>query len=448
MSQSTPPQEQFSVPSSAVILRYMLHALGIPAKASEISHKDLQRLGTSSLSQSRHERLVRQVINVIAAIDGSANGDDILREIEQRFPRLDSAQHWYANEVGMPRFDRVVVMRDLTEFLQRNQVLCEALGDRFVGENERTAWLFYFVIPFAAANLVEYTVAEVDWDSGMPGGRHWFLPQFAVERGTIRTHLMPSALILRWWQDALGVRLTTLSESLLPKQGPDSARRAIERWLSEDVPPSYEKVEQWAAKTWNYRGVFRDDPTKPLSLRWAECRAFLALKGMHADESWKQRSPALPSEQRVRSVSDGHPLELEVPKFANLSFTRFFEAADPIAEGLPVEELIQRVARRWAMPSASQLRLRLMIGCAMHRACRDLMRTSDVRTCLFLTQWFCEAYNVLLQHHLETRDQDAIVHLIAHHDFDQPEKRDALLWIYSEAHWRELPRLMTERFAQ
>lgn len=445
MSRSKSAPEISRIPRTADVLRYLVHAFGIPAKASHISHKDLQRLGTRNHSQTKHEHLVRQVIDVIAAIDGGDAGDGILCQIEKRYPHPDSAQYWYADHDGGPRFDRVVVVRDLTEFLQRNQLLCETLDDRLVGEEALFAWLFYFAIPFAAANLVDYTVAGVGWDAGMPGGTFWFLPQSKIERGNVRTHLMPSSLVMRWWQDMLGVQLTSLSESLLPNQSADSARRAIERWLNEEVPPSYEKIVQWAETPWDYRGVFIDDLGKPLPERWTACRAFLARKGMVADTSWKERSPELPSEQRVRQTSDGHPLELQIPKFAGISFSRFFEAADPIAEGLPVEDLIQRVARRWTQPSASQLRLMLMIGCAIHRACRDLIRTSDEQACVFFTQWFCEAYNVLLQHHLVTQERDSVADSIERHDFDRPEKRHALLWLYSEAHWQELPRLMTER---
>lgn len=229
MSWSKTAPGSFSVPATADILRYLVHAFAIPAKASEISHKDLQRLGTRKLSKSNHERVGRAVIDVIAAIDGGDSGDDILRQIEQRFPHLDSAQHWYADHDGGPQFDRVVVMRDLTEFLQRNHILREALGDRLVGEKALFVWLFYFAIPFVAANLVDYTVADVDWDAGMPGGRHWFLPQFAIEDGNVRTHLMPSALVMRWWQDLLGVSLNQFADELCPGAHSDTALKAIKK---------------------------------------------------------------------------------------------------------------------------------------------------------------------------------------------------------------------------
>lgn len=112
---------------------------------------------------------------------------------------------------------------------------------------------------------------------------------------------------------------------------------------------------------------------------------------------------------------------------------------------LPVEELIQRVARRWTAPTASQLRLRLMIGCAMHRACRDLIRATDTKSCFVLTQWFCEAYNVLLQHHLVARDPDSITRLIGRHYVEQPERADALRWLYSLEQWQQLPRRMFDQ---
>lgn len=205
----------------------------------------------------------------------------------------------------------------------------------FTGNDALVVWLADFAIPFVAANLVDYSVAEVDWDAGMPGGRHWFIPQFAVEKGAVSAHRMPTALIMRWWQDALGVQLTSLAATLLPNQAPDSARRAIERWLSGGVPPGFAKIEQWSTMTWDYQGTFTDEPAKSLLNRWVACRAFLARKGMIADASWKERGLELPSERRMRQTSDGHPLELEIPQIDDLPFARFFESADPIAEGLP-----------------------------------------------------------------------------------------------------------------
>lgn len=62
-----------------------------------------------------------------------------------------------------------------------------------------------------------------------------------------------------------------------------------------------------------------------------------------------------------------------------------------------------------------------------------------------LTQWFCEAYNVLLQHHLVARDPDSITRLIGRHYVEQPERADALRWLYSLEQWQQLPRRMFDQ---
>lgn len=83
----------------------------------------------------------------------------------------------------------------------------------------------------------------------------------------------------------------------------------------------------------------------------------------------------------------------------------------------------------------------------MHRASRDLIRATDSTAGLLLTQWFCEAYNVLLQHHLVTRDRNTIARLISRHYADKPEHAAALRWLYSENDLPELPLRMTKRLA-
>lgn len=122
---------EWSIPTTTDVLSYLIHVFGVPAKASGIDHKDLQRIGTGSQSQSKHERLVREIVDVIAAVDGLGSGTNVLKQIEQRFPHPDSAQHWYADGRGKVIFDRVLVVRDLVEFLQRNEMLREGFGRSF-----------------------------------------------------------------------------------------------------------------------------------------------------------------------------------------------------------------------------------------------------------------------------------------------------------------------------
>ena len=76
----------------------------------------------------------------------------------------------------------------------------------------------------------------------------------------------------------------------------------------------------------------------------------------------------------------GELLEREILPFKQTPFAAFFNLPDPIAVGLPVAELIERIAERYAQPTNEQLKARLIIAAAFQRALLDWWRRKALRT--------------------------------------------------------------------
>jgi hypothetical protein len=97
--------------------------------------------------------------------------------------------------------------------------------------------------------------------------------------------------------------------------------------------------------------------------------------------------------RRLAERYRGERLEQEIPPFRAHAFRRFFQSLDPVGEGLPVEQLIDRVARRWNAPTRVQLHSRLMIGRAMNKAWDACSKALGVEKAFRLIRWAGCAYN-------------------------------------------------------
>jgi hypothetical protein len=90
-----------------------------------------------------------------------------------------------------------------------------------------------------------------------------------------------------------------------------------------------------------------------LAARWQKGRDFLAGKGRIGKSDWISGSMESPLDPvwSLAAAYRGEGLEEEIPTLRDVPFARFFDSSDPIGEGLPVENLIRRVAARWRIPT-------------------------------------------------------------------------------------------------
>ena len=115
-------------------------------------------------------------------------------------------------------------------------------------------------------------------------------------------------------------------------------------------------------------GTFADDASLPLNERWHRCRDFLVKMGFHDPaRNWLEGVQGKPRDT-FQVQYRGEMLELEILPFKQTPFAAFFDSPDPIAAGLPVLELIERIAERYARPTNGQLKARLIIATAFQRA--------------------------------------------------------------------------------
>ena len=82
----------------------------------------------------------------------------------------------------------------------------------------------------------------------------------------------------------------------------------------------------------------------------SRCRDFLDKKKKRFLDStcnWLENVHGKPRETFLKQYR-GEMLEQEIPPFKQTPFAAFFDSPDPIAAGLPVAELIERIAERYA----------------------------------------------------------------------------------------------------
>jgi len=259
-------------------------------------------------------------------------------------------------------------------------------------------WLSGFVIPYFTATLVDYYFTESNPESGMPGGRLWYMPRYEPSPGCSPPLkiIMPSEQVLAWWEDLLGRSLENLADKLCGQMSdPDHARRQINAWKNEARPPESETIRRWTKQPWDYHGVFRDDPSLPMRDRWVKCLEFLQGKGMTGASDWVMGAENS-KDDPIRDLSLGYRgerLEQETPPFTEFSFGTFFSSSDPLGEGLPVGRLIEKVATRWRTPTVRELHSRLMVGRAMTVAWNRCSKFLGFESVMELGHWTTCSYN-------------------------------------------------------
>jgi hypothetical protein len=389
------------IPELGEILKFLLDCFDIPKNESPLSYKQIERLAKSKdLSEEKMEKVARSVLDAIYCklhkLDHvEKRTDQILQEWQKDPLKMVGLEYDECGEVVLPKDQ---ILKDLIELCWRHQFILNGLKNCREGSRELLYWLSGFLIPYITSTLVDYYFTANNPESGMPGGRLWYLPKIVRtddEREPKRLQ-MPSEQVLLWWEDLLGRDLEDLSAELGgPGSQSESVRREIRAWKNEGRAPSFATIDEWTKRKWEYRGAFLDDQTLTLAERWCACRNFLEKKGMIGESEWQKELAQSPYEtdREVAKAYRGERLEEEIPPFSNYAFKIFFDSIDPIAQKLPIEALINKVAKRWRPPTNIELHSRLIIGRGMNKALDASAKTLGTKRTLELTGWFCRSHN-------------------------------------------------------
>jgi uncharacterized protein (DUF2384 family) len=234
-----------------------------------------------------------------------------------------------------------------------------------------------------------------------------------------------------------------------PGDNPDNARRQVHAWRHENRPPDQATTERWCKAPWadRYARTFLDDASLPLHERWNRCRTFLAKKGFHdTTRNWLEDVRGRPRET-FQNQYRGELLELEILPFKQTPFAAFFDSPDPVAAGLPVAELIERIAERYAQPTNEQLKARLIIAAAFQRAFAQIMESQGADNAWQICSWFQEVYCYLVDLHNRAKTGKEILHLIRNAPESQGGLRFACEWLFDESCWQRLPAEILDLFS-
>ncbi len=457
------------------VLGFMVDWLGVPKKQESYVHKELERLRKGGLSEEKYWFIAHKVIvAILASFTDEKTADETIRKIflqklasakkfgwlqnpnglwvpVQETEPLPDSLRWRFNKDGDVEnlLERLVL--DWIEFLERNEFLRMNTPVEQRTPELIIRWATLFAIPFVAYNLIEYLEIHSSVERGMPGGQFWYLPEVAIgeDKKSFVVTEWPINKVLGWWEDLLGEKFYTNAGLLFPKgYDGDEAKRQVHYWRHDKRTPDQETILRWCKQNWNgkYKGVFKDNAAMPLHERWNLCRGFLVNKGLnHSTTNWVED---LPEEMRAAFKRDkyrGEPLELQILRFKEASFAQFFDSPDPIAEGLPVAELIARVAERYAQPSNQQLKARLLMAASFQRAFQTLEsgRGTDFAVITFGT--YKEIYDYLMRvHNAGTSGEMRTAQLLSTPP-SQLKLRYACEWLFDKKCWYELPSLLGSR---
>ncbi len=467
--------DQLGLPTLGAVLAFMADCLGVPKEGDGYSYKELERLKKGGMASDKSWAVARKVMEAILGsfLDAKRAAEILDTVFKQVLTGTVRRIRWHKHDrvlVPVPELvgsqeavnwvwdaqGRLInlsqhLVHDWTEFLSRHNSLVQDCGSgEPVSQQAVAAWAFLFVIPFLAANLVEYQFNDSRLESGMPRGRFWYLPLFIPPENDQRKrrYKWPVNQVLEWWEDLLGGDLSSHAEMLCALgSDADNARRQIYAWLHEDRPPDLATIDRWSKKHWGdkYVGAFVDSPALPLQERWNRCRVFLARKGFDKNNgNWLENVGEKPREM-FKDQYRGEPLELEILPFKETSFAAFFSSADPISAGLPVEELIRRIAERYTLPTNDQLRMRLIVAAAFQRAFTKTMKALGENRALYLLNLFQEVYCFLIDLHNRATPQcrSEILHQLRLVPERQLGPCYICEWLLDEDSWRTLPNEIT-----
>jgi len=467
---------QLGLPGTGAVLAFMVDCLGVPKETNGYSYKELERLAKGGLATEKYWLIARRVMDAIVAsfMEASVARQTIdtvfrqkvagpIRRIHwQRQKRLvlpvpefaapREAVCWRRNAAGELEDYAGILVHDWSEFLERHEVLVSKFGScEMPRHGVIFHWACAFVVPFLAVNLLDYERNDSRFESGMPGGQFWYLPLLMLPKNADeKPHFKwPVNTVLEWWEDLLGSNLTSHASSLCdPGADPDNARRQVHAWRYEDRPPDQATIERWCKVSWTdkYSGTFPDNTALPLNERWNRCRDFLVKKGLHdPTRNWLEGVQGKPREMLQRQYR-GERLEREILPFKQTPFAAFFDSADPVAAGLPVEEFIMRIAERYAQPTNAQLKARLVVAAAFQRAFVQTAKSQGIQNALRICDWFQQVYCFLMDLHNRANTRAEVLQLLRNSPESQGGLRWVCEWLFDEESWHRFPAELSAMF--
>lgn len=302
-----------------------------------------------------------------------------------------------SNILEWANFDKTIELNTWTFNADRRQILWHLLG--------------YSYAHAAGRRLAFWTLHE-RLDTGMPGGRFWFLPT-ERERNGVHRLIMPVAQVVDWLHDLLGApmeqarvglggqaaqaRQQQLDDAKMETDVYASMARELDNWRQGRLPhvSTIEKYFPDDARL-DFKGALRQTPDLPLAERLRESIDFVTAKGLDAV-----------------SLRD----EIPMTEPGSLEAVLAYQASDDAAQ-----RFIELVEERWSAPSIGTVRRRLliarmvqdgyrrlgrfMLGEDFDEQCADPARNKILQ----LFALFQVGYNLTIQASKESRDpreQDA-----------------------------------------
>lgn len=337
-------------PSIGRILDFVRDCFSLTRAEAGLTQKQAQRLASGvGMSHEKIEESARVLLNAIYKHVNACDDSNVESVFETWESQGGLDQYFPESEDGRVCIRQNQFLQDSLEFFWRHNDLQQFCSSIEPSKASLRVWIEHVLWPYLTSTYVDYVLTDNNPDEGMPGGDIWILPSENFEKSDPFEPIWtwPTQKVLNWWEDLLGENLINFAEQLCGAATGDTPRRSIERWTRKGSNIDFQTIERWTNQKWNYKGAFTDDTSLPLSIRWAECLEFLKKKGYASKPS---------------------SLGEQIPGVRGIRFDTFFQWANPVRDGKPVERIIDQVARRWKAPPNSTLRARLLIARAANRA--------------------------------------------------------------------------------
>jgi hypothetical protein len=467
-----PESSVSAVPNMGEVLGFMVDWLGVPKEQESYIHKDLERLRKGKLSEEKYWFVAHKVIvAILASFTDESTATETIKKIflqklaterklgwlqnanglwipvQETEPLPDSLRWKFNKDGGVENLLERLVL-DWIEFLERNEFLRKNTLVEERSPELIIRWATLYAIPFVAYNLIEYLEIHSSVERGMPAGQFWYLPEVAIgeDRKSFVVTEWPINKVLGWWEDLLGEEFYSNPELLFPANNDKTvAQRQVHHCRFDRRTPDQETILRWCKQNWNgkYKGVFKDNEAMPLHERWNLCRGFLVSKGLHHSTiNWVEELPEQFRASFKANQYRGEPLELQILRFKEIPFAEFFDSLDPIAEGLPVAELIGRVAERYAQPTNGQLKARLLMAAAFQRAFQTLESTQGTDFAAKMFGTYKEIYDYLMRVQNAGTTLESKLQRLLSTPPTELKLRYACEWLLDKKCWYELPSLI------
>lgn len=210
---------------------------------------------------------------------------------------------------------------------------------------EQVLWhsLAYSFVPGIARRVAFWSLPDrglrQPLDSGMPGGRFWFLPHWDREENLIS---LPVPQVIDWLLDLLGQSIGKSVESLATEKGrgnlnSETAIRTLHNWRTGTLPKSVAKIAEIFPDGMDlvFQGIYSPDFSLPENELIRSALAFIQSKGLDAEK-----------------------LQCEIP----MTLERLKEALGSDASAEEQLELVHLLRLRYAKPDMAIIRLRLKVA--------------------------------------------------------------------------------------